>query len=319
MKKSKGELVLLTGGLGNQIFQYAYLLNANSTNKFLVCGWGKPRLNSSGQPEVTSFQLEESVVIRNTNSDSTLIQKSLGYCLRSGFSPRRFERKPITVIAKAITSILVSANLKKIVFIKAQQDLGFDEQYNSSRSNFRLGYFQSYRWASNSDTYQKLMAIDLCEDESVAIFKELSKTEKPVIVHFRYGDYLNEKYFGIPSIEYYRAAVEKIVLSGDSERNYWIFSDDIDKARVMADNLGLNRCRFFSKEDLNSAQTLQVMRFGYDYVMANSTFSWWGAFLTYNPEAHVIAPTPWFQSAKEPKDLIPPTWERISSHFSRVR
>jgi len=54
-----------------------------------------------------------------------------------------------------------------------------------------------------------------------------------------------------------------------------------------------------------------VMRHGKDYVIANSSFSWWAATLRFDRSARVIAPQPWFLGQEEPKDLIFSNWGRM--------
>jgi hypothetical protein len=70
--------------------------------------------------------------------------------------------------------------------------------------------------------------------------------------------------------------------------------------------------------DRSPAATLEVMRFGAGYVIANSSFSWWAAFLSKKPDVEVIAPQPWFQGMDEPRDLIPPNWQRIEAGYLRA-
>jgi len=57
------------------------------------------------------------------------------------------------------------------------------------------------------------------------------------------------------------------------------------------------------------------MRFGKGYIIANSTFSWWGARLSYEEEPDVIVPKPWFAQAEVPIDLIPSNWEELSAGY----
>jgi len=65
--------------------------------------------------------------------------------------------------------------------------------------------------------------------------------------------------------------------------------------------------------DNSSASTLEAMRFGRGYVIANSTFSWWGAYLSHTDHAEVIAPDPWFQGMDSPDSLIPRNWQKRNS------
>jgi hypothetical protein len=61
------------------------------------------------------------------------------------------------------------------------------------------------------------------------------------------------------------------------------------------------------------------MRLGEGYVIANSTFSWWGAYLSRSSNPLIIAPRPWFSKVESPRDLIPDSWLTIETIQSENR
>jgi hypothetical protein len=61
------------------------------------------------------------------------------------------------------------------------------------------------------------------------------------------------------------------------------------------------------------AETLELMRHCHAYVIANSTFSWWGAYLSYNFDSIKVGPTPWFKGEPSPKDIIPRSWKTFQA------
>ena len=73
--------------------------------------------------------------------------------------------------------------------------------------------------------------------------------------------------------------------------------------------------RWINSVDDSVVGTLQAMRLGCAYVIANSTFSWWAAYLSLNPSVEVVAPSPWFMVMEDPKELIPPNWEQIDAGY----
>jgi len=91
----------------------------------------------------------------------------------------------------------------------------------------------------------------------------------------------------------------------------WVFSDEENEARRILNWLPSARVKFISDVDGESAASLMAMRLGCAYVIANSTFSWWGAFLSECEEPLVVAPKPWFLGQHEPSFLIPQNWIRI--------
>jgi HD superfamily phosphohydrolase YqeK len=181
--------------------------------------------------------------------------------------------------------------------------------------SFDVGYFQSYKWASEPEIFGKMMNLRLRDCKKIEKIKELAEREKPVIVHFRFGDYLAEENFGIPSSQYYREAVNAIRERTSRDRTFWIFSDDVEKAKVIIDEISLQKTKYFSSNQFSSSETFEIMRMGTDYVIANSTFSWWAAFLRYSRAGIVVAPTPWFKGLPTPADLIPLEWIQIEAVF----
>jgi hypothetical protein len=143
-------------------------------------------------------------------------------------------------------------------------------------------------------------------------FRLLSIIERPLVVHVRLGDYLDQSEFGIPSVDYYNAAIEKL-LATQKYSKIWVFSDDLEGAKLrLSLDYGVG-IRFVRSDEYSSAVTLEIMRLGNGYVIANSTFGWWAAVLSKNNNAEIVAPDPWFSRIKEPVNLIPNHWTRIKS------
>jgi hypothetical protein len=146
----------------------------------------------------------------------------------------------------------------------------------------------------------------------------VAEVEMPLIVHCRFGDYLLENDFGIPSREYYQAAITSL-LNKKIYKSIWVFSDDLTRAQEKIDSKNLLPIRWISTVDNSDVSTFQAMRLGRGYVIANSTFSWWAAYLSLNPIADVVAPNPWFMGMEDPVNLIPPTWRQLDAGYPSKR
>jgi hypothetical protein len=314
MVSKKKEYTLLTGGLGNQLFQYAFLLGQQKENKLLIARWGKPRLNSYKNPELLSFNIDASVSVCAPRVDTLMVRKAIGYLMRSGFSPKSWERPLLLKILNLFGSAVASLHLGKVVKIRSHPTLGYYPVETKKFTTLNVGYFQSFFWAENPIVYKKLMELKLEEKQNLKVLVSQAQEESPVVIHFRFGDYLVE-HFGIPSINYYEKAVELIRSFSEEERNFWIFSDDISMAQDRIQNLNLKNTKFFSSNDFTTAESFQIMRLGHDYVIANSTFSWWAAFLSYNKGGTVVCPEPWFKNSINPEKLIPDHWLRLPAQY----
>jgi hypothetical protein len=124
-----------------------------------------------------------------------------------------------------------------------------------------------------------------------------------------------EKFHGRTSIEYYQRALEVISRAGGT-LPLVIFTDNKTYAAEIIKSIP-NISLILGPEDVpNQAENLMLMTLGKNFIGANSSYSWWAAFLRKNEHAEVIAPTPWFSGMPEPVDLIPNNWQRINSGFA---
>lgn len=177
------------------------------------------------------------------------------------------------------------------------------------------GYFQS-------EQYFPGMA-DALRQEFVPIaplsplnehYAELARNTESVMIHVRRGDYVTNvqtlTIHGVCSVDYYRAAIAAIREQVTTPR-FFVFANDMHWAR---DNLPLGQDAVFVAENSQAPEVdIHLMAQCRHHVIANSTFSWWGAFLSKGPNKIVIAPQPWFDSQKiVEKDLIPNNWIRYA-------
>ena len=303
----------ITGGLGNQLFQLAAGLFLQESKSFYIeTSLGKPRCNSIGEAELLSYSLPDRVRTLESRKFRWLTSKAIGYRLRMGIYPRFYEKAKILRIALEFTSeIILSFKMHRFYRIVAAEGLGFASIEIAGDNNFVIGYFQSYRWASEPRVLEELKKLRLKINTSeIADYEKLAAIEKPLIVHIRLGDYKDQSSFGIPGAKYYESAIKKLWATGKYHR-IWIFSDEPELASRKLPNDLSESFRWVNEIANSASATLEVMRMGHGYVIANSSFSWWGAFLSKNEEVPVICPSPWFIGETSPIELIPPNWEQI--------
>jgi len=308
------QYVQLMGGLGNQLFQIAAgLYWAKDTGRKLVVddSFGNFRKNYLGTADVLSYNSQVFSTVGNCVNKKSLIRKLFSILVRISFG-KKLSSINLTVIKiiRLIISIFLSLKLRKIVKFWSATNLGFEKVPNSNFSQYIFGYFQTYRFASDEQVKDILRNLSISSDV-VSHYKQLALLEKPLIVHVRLSDYYLESKFGVLSVNYYESAIA-IMIKKFSFRNIWVFSDEIEKAKLIIPKSYLPLCKWIDDKNESSVETLEKMRLGSGYIIGNSTFSWWGAFLSYEVNPPTIAPDPWFIGTEDPKDLIPGEWLLIS-------
>lgn len=199
------------------------------------------------------------------------------------------------------------------LYIK-QQDLYFNEKILIKKGNIYLdGYWQSENYFREiRNIIIKDFLIKTKPDKRNKLMLEKIENSNSVCIHIRRGDYIsNEKtseVHGTCSLKYYYNAV-KIILKKVKNPTFFIFSDD---SQWTKENLKLEYPTVYV--DINSPEKsyedLRLMLSCKHFIIANSSFSWWGAWLSSNPNKIVCTPKKWFRSADE-GDIVPKSWIRV--------
>ena len=188
-----------------------------------------------------------------------------------------------------------------------EQDFTYDQrlvQLKKDQDVSLVGFFQSYKYFD--DIKEQVKEHFTFKQQIVDECREMvSYLDNPVALHIRRGDYLiNSANHHNLSMEYYEKALEEF-----PDRQVVIFSDDplwCFTQKLFADD------RFLVSETNSSYHDLYLMTQCSDFIIANSTFSWWGAYLA--DKGTVIVPNKWFgpnNDHKSTRDLYPPHWKII--------
>jgi hypothetical protein len=306
---SDENFVLIAGGLGNQLFQFAAATSIFSQAKLnLETGLHIANRDFQEKVELLNYDLESIGEIRILNSEGKKLNWLTQMLLALSSTSRNLPQQ-VKFMILSFASIRFSFLYRKPIFINyPRAETGYTNM-EPGTGNFLVGYFQTYFWASQEPTYSKLKNLRLkVEDLAIEEYKRLAIDEKPLVVHVRLGDYKSIESFGIPSQKYYDEAISELWHSGDYGK-IWIFTNEQDEAAQYLPGWVIENCRWVPEIGGSAAQTLEVMRYGAGYVIANSTYSWWGAFLSYTPNPKVIAPTPWFKAMDAPNLITPAYWK----------
>jgi hypothetical protein len=178
------------------------------------------------------------------------------------------------------------------------------------------GTFQSEKFFTPvSKILKKHFGFRFAPSSKVAALATEIEGCEAVAIHFRRGDLVNnpkyQKSQAPLGTDYYKRGIDQI-RSRIARPTFYIFSDDIAYAKesdLCPDGAIFIDC----VEEWNAYDALRLMSLCKNFIIANSTFSWWGAWLSENPEKIVIHPNPWFANMPEndTRDLCPEGWVAI--------
>jgi hypothetical protein len=294
------KIVKLNGGLGNQMFQFAFAyvlakkIDAQILFDFSYFDESDCEAALIRNYELAAFNLEckaaqeEDLKLVNLSDCRSKVEKILGDI----FKIKKF---------KSQKNIIRQSSAYK-----------FDKKYFSPDKYYYEGYFQNENYFKDykADLIKCFSIKEELDDKNSSTLKVIQSTES-VSLHIRRGDYVTlqcvNEFHGLCSLEYYKEAIDYIAQNVKSP-HFFLFSDDID---WVVQNLKIDypyTVVNFNKEkgwfDLN------LMKHCKHNIIANSSFSWWAAWLNENTDKIVISPKQW-TTQKQKGYIAPKEWIKL--------
>jgi hypothetical protein len=274
----------LIGGLGNQMFQYAIARHLAIKNG-----------------DALTLDLSELLKRDGIN-----------------YTPRNFELDVFDIKYVAKTLSGDSGSFKDRLTLKYlrkkvnENGHNFDAKMLDLKGNIHLnGWWQNEKYFKGIENIiRKDFTLKPKAFTGSEILKKKIISTNSVSVHFRFGDYLSNPtaraFHGILPSDYYKNSIKKMTELVPSP-HFFIFSDDVDW--VKTNFLFEQDHTFVTPGNQNGAFDMHLMSLCKHNVIANSSFSWWGAWLNQNPGKIVIGPTKWFNDT--PTEILPSRWIKI--------
>lgn len=288
----------LMGGLGNQLFQLATGLEVAhraGTTLVLDLSWYQQKARRSEGLTLRDFELAD-------------VAEGLVCVNREPTARQSLVRHGRDVFVRRIPSRL--GRLLPHIYVESSPN--FDKSVLELKAGTELlGYFSSWKY------FQKIQSeirgrISHAVGGSPWLDRELAEIQasEPIVLHVRRGDYLTlSSTYGHLTPAYYLRGVDMLRRLGHLGE-IWLMSDDPEGAFTwLSPHLGLDRV-IQPPSSSTSLESLFLMSAAKSLVIANSTFSWWAAFLDDRSDRPVIAPRPYWanEDTEEPRDLLLPGW-----------
>lgn len=274
--------LIIQSGLANQMFQYAFFLSLKTHSQ----KHKHYRLNTTEYliwPIHNGYELGR---VFGINEETVQYKSRIG----KRWMKFLFEHEP------------------RLFVCKDPKYAYFEKAYNSMKP-YLLGYWMNPQYfAGIEDKIRQAFTFQGIDEMNAEIAREMQNCNS-VALHVRRGDYLKMKnHFCICELDYYERALEFIKARIDSPIVY-VFSDDIEWCYENINKLGVKYKIVDINRGIDSYKDMFLMTQCRHIIMANSTFSWWGAWLNRNPNKIVITPSSWF--ADNSVNFCPQSWYRL--------
>ncbi|WP_295799413.1 alpha-1,2-fucosyltransferase [Mucilaginibacter sp.] len=290
-------MIKLQGGLGNQMFQYAFGLSvAKKMNAQLYLDLSFYNQNHGLTPR--SYALEV------FGGQTKIAERKI---VDSFFRPGLLQR------------VLKKAGLDRHTLYR-EKTMRFDKSvFDITPPVYFEGFWQSEQYFNSIENeIRSAFAFKKpLNTQSQKIAGEIAQQQHPVSIHVRRGDYVTSastnELHGICSIAYYQKAIA-LIKQKVTNPTFYFFSDDAEwvaKNLIATDD---NAVLVQHNEGDDSWQDMALMSKCRHHIIANSSFSWWAAWLNPGSEKMVIAPANWFAakvSNLDTLDLIPKNWIQL--------
>ena len=284
--------VKLMGGLGNQMFQYS-------------CGLSMAIKNNTKLLLDTSYLLDrtprENFVFRDYDLDI--------FKLDSNIYKGNINQKPF-MLKKYFNSLVPD----KYKFYYKERYFEYNRQVvNFTNPNLYLeGYWQSPKYFIEFEKEIRNSFIYNIEfDNNIKQMNDKILSNESICINVRRGDFVNNDFHGTMGVNYYLKSLNYLKLKTNLNFKIFVFSDDIDWCEK---NLKFEFETEFvdhSYKGKKFSSYLYLMQSCKYFIIPNSSFAWWAAYLSEFNDKIVIAPEKWFNNDIDTSDLIPNSWIRI--------
>ena len=288
-------VVRLMAGLGNQLFQYALgrrMARDRGAELYLDAFWYDKSHNISPH-------LPMGIHLYRTAGEMTFDDRWMEVWKPTSL-PRRIWRK---FEYKCLPMLWQKVILENQAWLKAGQ--AFDERILRAprRDVYLRGYWPSPRYFEGvEDSVRDELTLKKEEGGRFGDYLAKIRNSEAVSVHIRRGDIKNFPDFGMMGTGYYQRAF-RLMHEKVREPRFFVFSDEIPEARKLLANI--SNCEYVELgTDSNPAYDVALMAACKHFINANSTFSWWGAWLSRNPGKIVIVPDQWLPGLGKQVDNI---------------
>jgi hypothetical protein len=290
--------VILRGGMGNQMFEYAHglaLAKKHHTDLVVDITYLNDRF-----PRTRKF------VYRHYELDA--FTTSPRFTALSNVS----RAVPVPGVWTGLDFCMVGIRnlLGARKYIREKKNWSFDPSVTGAGSDVCLwGFWQSERYFADAkeEVARAFTFSDALPPAAETLAEGIRRHTASVSLSVRRGDYVNAanaKIFGGTDLNYYHDAIAYIV-SRVPEPHFYVFSDDIAWCR---ENVTPSFLVTYVPADIDGRSVMQLSSLCKHHIIANSTFSWWAAWLNKNPNKIVVAPKRWSADSREENDIVPKEW-----------
>jgi hypothetical protein len=282
----------IKGGLGNQLFQYAFLkglsYRLNEPNHFCLDTAIYKKKNNR------SLEIKDFKIVDNNEKEED-IRKRMAHAFEFGTS------------AYKIATVIDSITDFGYFFEKDRKYIRFEKL---CRYNYFDGYWQSEKYFN---FIREQILADLELKLEINYDQYIIESHNSCAIGFRRGDYFKNKkslkIYDVCNELYYENAI-RYMNDKYSDVIFYVFSDDV---RWVKENFNFknNKVKYINEnKELSPAAELKIMSKCKHAIIPNSTFSWWGAWLIEGEEKKIICPKGWYANGM-PNDIIPESWIQI--------
>ncbi len=289
-------IVKIWGGLGNQMFQYAFgraLALRNGTEFKMDIDFYR------------TVDPEKGHVFRTYDLDILNVKEVFATQKESSRLSRRFQNEFLEKVANKIVG-------HKKSYIREPHFHFSSIVYNAPDNRYFSGYWQTERYFKEIEplirsefTFKEAMGAKQQE------LLEKIKNSNSVCVNVRRGDFLTNANLGFQGADYFQRA-QPIVQERVKDPTYFVFSDEVDWCEA---NLRFDGPVNFVSHDFAGRKFqdyLRLMAGCKHYIIPNSSFAWWAVWFNQSNDKLVIAPKVWFRDTSlNTKDLLPADWIRV--------